>query len=323
MLFMKRIFLLLLAALILAGCAGKTESAALPPEVNQRLTVATSLEKEVWEPLVLEFEQRTGVWTEVVTGTAPELLESWEDAGWDLIFGCETDFLSAHADAFQACPDVSENFSEFAPAGEAYCPVSSQGVVLIYNPMLIRQNPPTGFDSLLDPAWQGHIAFADPQESDFGRTVLEILTLENPGEDPETVLTRFSGNLGELLPDVGSVIDSVADGSCRLAVVPEDAAKRRLRVGGSLTVVYPSQGIYRIAQGCAIFRDAPHKENAEAFLRFLLSQDAQNYALEETDRGSVLASFGKQEGVFYDAVAAGARQESVLSMWEKIREGEA
>lgn len=308
--------------LTLSGCAGKADSAFSPPETDQRLTIATSLEKEVWEPLVLEFEQRTGIWTEVITGTAPELLESWEDAGWDLIFGCETDFLEAHADAFQLCPDISENFSKFYPVGEVYCPVSSRGVVLIYNPMLIRQNPPAGFDSLLDPAWRGHIAFADPQQSDFGRTVLEILTLENPEEAPESVLTQFSGNLGALLPDVHDVIESVADGSCRLAVVPEDAAKRRLRAGGSLTVVYPSQGTYRIAQGCAFFRDAPHKENGEAFLRFLLSRDAQSYALEETDRGSVLVSYEEPEGVFYDADAAGLRQEGILSLWQKIREGE-
>lgn len=319
---MKRIILLLLAALILTGCAGNADPGVLPPEVDQRLTVATSLEKEVWEPLVLEFEQRTGIWTEVITGSAPELLENWEDAGWDLIFGCETDLLAAHADAFQPCPDISEDFSVFSPIGETYCPVSSRGVVLIYNPKLIRQNPPTGFDSLLDPAWQGHIAFADPRQSDFGRTVLEILTMENPEEDPEAVLTRFSGNLGALLPDIGAVIDSVADGSCRLAVVPEDAAKRCLRAGGSLTVVYPSQGTYRIAQGCAVFRDAPHRENGEDFLRFLLSRDAQSYALEETDRGSVLSSLGEPEGEFYDAVTAGARQESILSLWGNIREGE-
>lgn len=319
---MKRIILLLLAAVLLTGCAAGAESRVSPPEEEKRLTVATSLEKEVWEPLVLEFERRTGIWTEVVTGTAPELMKNWENQGWDLIFGCETDLLAAHCDAFLPCPALPEALSSFAPAGETYCPVAQRGVVLIYNPVLIRQNPPTGFDSLLEPAWRGHIAFADPEQSDFGRTVLEILTLENRSADPEMVLSWFAGNLGAVLPDTGDVIDSVADGSCRLAVVPEDAAERRLRSGSSLAVVYPSQGTYQVSQGCAVFRDAPHRENGEAFVRFLLSRDAQRYALEESGRGPVLAELAEEDGIFYDAASAGARQEHLLSLWEKLREAE-
>lgn len=316
---MKRIFpALLLTVFVFAGCG--RQASVFPPEEGQRLTVATSLEKEVWEPLILEFEQRTGIWTEVVTGTAPELTQVWQDSGWDVIFGCETDLLAANQEAFDDCPRRTEELT--VPAGKTYCPVSSRGVVLIYNPMLIRQNPPTGLRSLLDPGWRGHIAFADPVQSDFGRTVLEILTLENPEEEPETVLRRFSENLGAVLPDTDDVIDSVADGSCRLAVVPEDAAARRLRQGGSITVVYPEEGTYQITQGCAILKDAPHRENAEAFIGFLLSPDAQRYALEESGRGPVLSSLSEGDGKAYDPDAAGERQERLLALWQSVREAE-
>ena len=46
---------------------------------------------------------------------------------------------------------------------DTFAPVSLRSLVLIYNSRLIRQNFPTGLHSLLEEAWRGQIAFADPE----------------------------------------------------------------------------------------------------------------------------------------------------------------
>ena len=82
----KRIAAAALAlALLLSGCAGdaaQDQSGFAPPE-DKRLVIYTSHRAEVYEPIVKEFEQRTGVWVEVKTGDTAVLLDAIAAGGTD------------------------------------------------------------------------------------------------------------------------------------------------------------------------------------------------------------------------------------------------
>ena len=57
--------------LLLTGCMDR--SGQLPeytPAAEDCLVVYTSHKEEVWWPIVKEFEERTGIWVDVVTGAA-------------------------------------------------------------------------------------------------------------------------------------------------------------------------------------------------------------------------------------------------------------
>ena len=72
----KRCLILALTALLLTGCAGSPgqSAAALAPAESDRVVIYTSHKEEVYGPIVKEFEARTGIWAEVVTGGTNELL---------------------------------------------------------------------------------------------------------------------------------------------------------------------------------------------------------------------------------------------------------
>ena len=74
---MKRALALALTILLLAlsGCAGGTDVSGFAPGEGERLVIYTSHKEEVYGPIVKEFQQRTGIWVEVVTGGSNELLE--------------------------------------------------------------------------------------------------------------------------------------------------------------------------------------------------------------------------------------------------------
>ena len=75
------------------------DTAAYAPDESERLVLYTSHKKEVWWPIVKEFESRTGIWVEVVQGGTNELLEQLQkeqDAPRaDVMFGGGVESLEA------------------------------------------------------------------------------------------------------------------------------------------------------------------------------------------------------------------------------------
>ena len=144
----KFISALLLAVFLLSGCASQNvqNDADFAPPEEQRLVIYTSHKREVYEPIIREFEQRTGIWIELETGGTTALLERIAQGGTDcdLMFGGGVDSLSAYADCFS--PYLSENGGQVLPAYASpdgfYTPFSALPVVLIYNTRLVR--PPAG-----------------------------------------------------------------------------------------------------------------------------------------------------------------------------------
>lgn len=111
---MKKWRMLLLALLLalLCGCAASEPLPDYAPEESQRLILYTSHKKEVWQPIVKEFEARTGVWVTVVEGGSNELLEQLAaktDAPQaDVMFGGGVESLESYQDLFApyTCADA-------------------------------------------------------------------------------------------------------------------------------------------------------------------------------------------------------------------------
>lgn len=68
------------AAMSAAGCVAGESSGQGPEKVSEekRLTVYTSHKQEVYAPIIKEFEERTGIWVEVVPG---ERRSFWSGSG--------------------------------------------------------------------------------------------------------------------------------------------------------------------------------------------------------------------------------------------------
>ena len=169
---MRRKFLLPLALLLLlTGCAaGGTapETSRYAPEDAQRLVIYTSHKEEIYWPIIQEFEQRTSIWVEVVTGGTNELLERIErekDApAADVMFGGGVESLESYRDCFTPYTSSQTQYIQerFRDGDGLWTPFSALPVVLIYNTKLVEPEQITGWSDLLSPDFQGRIAFADP-----------------------------------------------------------------------------------------------------------------------------------------------------------------
>lgn len=333
----RRICVLLALILPLAGCGAHVDDLrAYAPAPEQRLTVCTSHKEAVYGPIIAEFQERTGIWVEVVTGGTEELLErisgQRDTPLYDVMFGGGVESLRSYADCFEpwAGPDADMLRSGLRQEGDICTPFSALPIVLIYNTRLVQPGELTGWADLLLPRWRGKIAFADPAISGSGYTaVMTMLTAL--GGDENELLRRFYENMdGMLLSDSGAVPTEVAAGTMAIGVTLEETALKRIAQGDNIAVVYPAEGTSILPDGTALIAGAPHRDNAIAFLEFVQSADVQQLVVNGFLRRSVRADVEDRTElppaetlnvVDYDVAASSARKEDFLRRWAALREG--
>lgn len=329
---MKRICLLLAALLaVLTACgAEEPETAAYAPAESERLVIYTSHKEEVYWPIVLEFEQRTGIWVDVVAGGTNELLErireEGDSPGADVMFGGGVESLESCRDCFApyTCAEAEEIQERFRDPDGLWTPFSALPVVLVYNTKLVTEGGVRGWADLLSPRLRGRIAFADPAVSGSSFTAL-VTMLEAVGGEEQETLRRFAENLdGRQLEGSGDVVRSVAGGTDLVGVTLEETALKRMAAGDNIALVYPSDGSSCVPDGSALIRGAAHGENAKLFLDFTVSREVQSLLAGEFCRRSVRGDLEMERSMVpleeipmadYDVAGASGRRDAVLMSW--------
>ena len=230
----------LAAGVLLSGCGaggGDSGPSSFAPGEEDRLVVYTSHKEEVWWPIVQEFEERTGIWVEIVTGGTNELLsriaKEEEEPQADVMFGGGVDSLEAYGAWLEPyfCADWEKLSENMRSDDWLWTPFSALPVVLVYNTKLVDEGRLTSWKDLFSPAWQGRIAFCDPSISGSSFTGL-VTMLHAVGGERDQVLRRFAVSLdGRQLSDSGDVLDSVASGTDLVGITLEETALKRAAEG--------------------------------------------------------------------------------------------
>lgn len=321
----------MLAVFLFCGCGA---DASAPPDYgpseSSRLTIYTSHKEEVYMPIIREFEERTGIWVDIVTGGSTELLERIEaemDAPVaDVMFGGGVESLESYKHCF--CPYVCAGSGsireQFRAEGAYWTPFSALPVVLIYNTKLVSPEQLTGWSSLEDPAFAGRIAFADPTVSGSSFTAL-VTRMYAAGGDSEAALRRLADRLqGNQLDSSGAVLTAVADGSYLVGITLEETALKRIASGADIALVYPADGTSCVPDASALVKNAPHSDNAKKFLDFTVSYDVQKLLSENLFRRTVLSDIAADDSlpplsglrlVDYDVEWVSKHRDQILSNW--------
>ena len=336
---MKRraILALFLAILILlTGCAGSAAPAPdYAPSPENQLTIYTSHKEEVYLPIIREFEARTGIWVRVVTGGTNELLEQIALEGGnpaaDVMFGGGVENLESYRHCFTSYTCARDNLikSQFKSEDHIWTPFSALPVVLIYNTKLVNPSDLTSWSDLLDPAFRGRIAFADPAISGSSFTAL-LTQIYASGQKPEAAMAQLAQALqGNVLSSSGDVLTTVADGTNLVGITLEETALKYVAAGEDLALVYPDDGTSCVPDGIALVKDAPHMDNARLFLDFAVSYDVQQMLPGSFFRRAIRSDIPAGEDlrplqniplIDYDIAWACQNRDTILSAWARLRE---
>ncbi len=321
-------------ALLCSGCtAAPSPAPSSAPDEGDRLVIYTSHKEQVYGPIIKEFQERTGIWVQVVTGGTNDLLElltAQADAPvCDVMFGGGVESLEAVGEVFEPylSADTSLWQENARPSTALWTPFSTLPIVLIYNTKLVPKGTITGWADLLDERWKGNIAFADPGISGSSYTALITLLDLLPGEEDDLML-RFASNLdGRLLSDSGDVAEGVSAGSFHIGVTLEETALKWAAQRSSLALVYPREGTSAIPDGGALVRGAVHRENAILFLDFIQGHDVQELVVRDLSRRSVRTDVAEPAGlpseaelgvIDYDVVGMAQRKAQLLLRWDEL-----
>lgn len=322
---------LLIGMCLVAGCnkeSSNTSSYDIPE--SQKLVVYTSHKEEVYNPIIKEFEERTGIFVEVKQGGTLELFDeiaSGKSSGnCDVIFGGGIENYMGYEDYLDAYRVEEEEMiaERYRCSNHKWTSFSVLPMVFIYNSKLVYPAAaPRTWEEMQSTKWKGEIAFADPAESGSSYTALCTMIFATGG-DTETVISNFAAALdGSISANSGAVLEEVNSGTKLVGITLEETALKKMEQGADLRIIYPIEGTSAVPDGVAIVSNAKHRSNAQKFLDFVVSEDVQRLLVDEMYRKSI-----RKDNVFtsdslkvinYDIVWAAKEKDTILQKWNMLQ----
>ncbi|MGN7382760.1 2-aminoethylphosphonate ABC transporter substrate-binding protein [Chlamydia abortus] len=310
------LFLLTVLLLVTAGCGGGGGGGRKTAENNPseggakgkgRLTVYSPNQAEINNPIIKEFQDRTGIQVQLISGGTGELLKRVEAEAsnplGDVFFGGGQESHDAFKDYFESyvTKEIDNLEADYVDPNKVWTPLSILPMIIIYNKDLVsEEEKPKGWEGLLDEKWKGKIAFADPQRSasSYTQMVTMMTAFGLNDEKGWEFIKKFVANLdNKILSSSSMVYKGVADKEFYLGITSEDAALRYIEGGAKVGIIYPEEGTSARADALSIIKGAKNLEEAKQFIDFVAGPDVQSLIQKEFKRRSVRKDAEKVEGI--------------------------
>ena len=292
--------LVILAALIAAGCSqeesggGSASGDGFAPGEGS-LVVYSGRNEELAGPIIERFEEESGIEVEVRYGETAELaatiLEEGRNSPADVFFSQDAGALGAVADTgrLQGLPEdalsrVEERFKD--PDGR-WVGISGRARVVAYNTgALSEEDLPDSILEFTNPEWRGRIGWP-PTNGSF-QAFLTALRLVEGEETAREWLEGIQANEPRRYADNLATLEGVASGEVEVGFINHYYLYRLREERGEDVEArnhFLSNGdpgaLVNVA-GIGILSSTRNSAEAEAFLDFMLSEEAQQYFADET-----------------------------------------
>lgn len=298
--------LLLVSALIAMAVQGTGGCGRKPASSKEQLVVYCPHPQDFIDPLICEFEARTGIPVTVCSGGTGELLEQMaleQEPLCDIFWGGSLSITSPAKDLFQPYLSVNESMirEEFRNTEGNMTRFTDVPSVIMVNTDLVGDLRIEGYEDLLLPELKGRIAMCDPSASSSAWEHLINMLYAMGGKDPEAgwdYVERFCKNLdGNLLERSSQVYEGVARGQYAVGLTFEEGGARYVSDSGSIRLVYMEEGVLSTPDVVCIARRSDMQEEARRFVDFVTGRDAQSVIAGQLNRRSVRADVDEPEGL--------------------------
>jgi len=325
----------------LTGCTQGNQSAESGSKKKRQLVVYSPNNPEINNPIIKEFQDRTGIEVQLITAGTGELMKRVEAEAanpmGDVFFGGGQESHDAISKYFfpYVTEEVEHLNEKYLDPNEIWTPQSILPMVIMYNKDLVKPGEePQGWEDLLDSKWKGKIAYSDPARSASSYTQL-VTILSVFGRDDEhgwNFVKQLLENMEyKILSGSAMVYQGVADKEFQVGITLEEAALRYIENGANVGIIYPKEGTSARSDGNSIIKGAKNLEQAKLFIDFISGKDVHDLMQKEFLRRSVRTDAAKIEGVVetkdlkvisYDTNWASENKDEVLIRFNKIITGQ-
>lgn len=286
------------AALALTSCSSgsdsESEATSAGAEGEQKVLVYSGRSEDLVAPLLEQFTTDTGIQVEVrYAGSgelAAQILTEGDGSPADVFLSQDAGALGAVSKAGLFAP-IDDTTLQAVPAAYSaedgtWVGVSGRARTIVYNPELVP-TPPDTIDALLDPQWQGQIAYA-PSNASWQAFVTGLRVLRGD-EGAEQWLRGFKAQNPRAYENNVQIRDAVDAGEIPMGLTNHYYmyelinSKGAENVSARLQFMAPGDagGLINVA-GVGVLKTAPDPAAAQEFAAYLVGRSAQQYFAAET-----------------------------------------
>lgn len=287
----KKIFcsliLVCLAGSFSSGCGSSTNTANASS--SKELVVYSAGPDNLIKEITAGFEKKTGIKVEVFSSTTGKVLSRMKAekanpkadiailASLSSAIGLKNDGMT---EAYPNAKNADKLFDNWKDKDNNYFSYSGSALAIVYNTKLVK-TPPKDWSDLTSPQYNNQINISDPSLSgsclDFVSGYINV-----NGDKGWDYFNAVKKNGAQMVGANNEALNPVITGEKSIVLAGVDymtyAAKAK---GEPVDLVYPSSGTVISPRPALILKGAKDKENAEKFIDYLLSDEAQKMVAKE------------------------------------------
>ncbi|WGH84842.1 ABC transporter substrate-binding protein [Auritidibacter ignavus] len=153
-------------------------------------------------------------------------------------------------------------------------------IIAVNTDVISEEDEPSLWQDLTNSDYEGQIAMPNPDVS--GAAAFNTAVWRSSDELGDQWLEDLVANDPTILESNGPVGQAVGEGTTGLGIVVDYVIRDLADQGSQVKVVYPEDGAPYVSQPAGVFADSDNQELANQFVDFLISEDGQQMAAEQS-----------------------------------------
>ena len=274
-------------------CLGLTLLGAFSANANE-VVVYTALDQIYSEPLLKQFEKKTGIKALPVydsesnktVGLVNRLIAEKARPRCDVFWNNEIARTLVLKEkgilAPYASPSAEGIPKQYKDMNHYWTGFAARARIIIVNTDLVaKAHMPSSIWDLADGRWHGQIAIANPLFGTTGTHAAALFGKEGE-EKARHYFQSIKDNQAIIAAGNATVRDMAARGEIAFGLTDTDDANGAIEDGRPVKIIVPDQesdamGVLVIPNTVSLIAGAPHKEAGEKLIDFLLSEETERY----------------------------------------------